>query len=292
MARIARPDIGIVTNVGPAHLQQLHSLAGVARAKGELFAALAAGGTAIINGDDERVVGLPVANGVRRVVFGLSEMAEVRAEAVAADGRGIAFWLVLPDGRWRVRLRVPGSYNVANALDAAAAAYALGVDGARIARGLADFRSCKGRMGVAELASGALLLEDFYNANPLAVQAALTTLNELPGGGRRIAVLGDMLELGETAAELHRQIGLAAARRVDMLILLGSLAKATAAGARQGGMTPQAVWVVASHAEAVRLLEDVLHPGDRVLVKGSRGMTMEKSCQALRDSGECPLVGH
>jgi UDP-N-acetylmuramoyl-tripeptide--D-alanyl-D-alanine ligase len=292
LARIARPGIGIVTNIGPAHLQQLGSLDGVARAKGELFAALPAGGTAIINGDDERVARLPVANGVRRVMFGVNEAAEVRAEAVAADGRGIGFCLVLPDGRWPVRLRVPGSYNVANALAAAAAAYVLGVDGERIARGLADFRSCGGRMGVKELASGALLLEDFYNANPLAVQAALTALNELPGGGRRIAVLGDMLELGETAAELHRQTGLAAARRVDMLILLGAMAEATAAGARRGGMAPQSVWVVTSHAEAVRLLEDLLHPGDKVLVKGSRGMTMEKICQALCDGGECPLAGY
>lgn len=292
LADISCPDLGIVTNVGPAHLETLHNLEGVARAKGELFAALPAGGTAVINGDDPRVLQLPVANGVRRLIFGCSPEAEVRAEDVAVDGQGVRFRLVLDTGSWPVRLSVPGRYNVHNALAAAAAAYVLKMSGEQIAEGLERFRSCAGRMEVAELSSGATLLEDFYNANPLAVQAALKALDELPGSGRRIAVLGDMLELGESAADLHRQTGLHASKCADLLILLGDRAEDTASGARQGGMAPQSVWVVKSHDEAVQLLGDLLRPGDRVLVKGSRGMAMEKICKALRASDGRPTAGH
>ncbi|MGE4545197.1 MAG: UDP-N-acetylmuramoyl-tripeptide--D-alanyl-D-alanine ligase [Pedobacter sp.] len=292
LAEISRPDIGIITNVGPAHLETLYNLEGVARAKGELFAALPPGGTAVINGDDQRVLQLPVANGVRRLIYGCGSDAEVRAEDVTVDGQGVRFRLVLPEGNWPVRLSVPGRYNVHNALAAAAAAYALNMSGMQIVEGLERFRSCAGRMEVAELASGATLLEDFYNANPLAVKAALKALDELPGSGRRIAVLGDMLELGEAAADLHRETGLHASKCTDLLILLGERAEDTAAGARQGGMPPQSVWVVKSHDEAVQLLGDLLRPGDRVLVKGSRGMAMEKICKALRASDGRPTAGH
>jgi UDP-N-acetylmuramoyl-tripeptide--D-alanyl-D-alanine ligase len=292
LAEISRPDIGIITNVGPAHLETLYNLEGVARAKGELFAALPPGGTAVINGDDQRVLQLPVANGVRRLIYGCGSDAEVRAEDVTVDGQGVRFRLVLPEGNWPVRLSVPGRYNVHNALAAAAAAYALNMSGIQIVEGLERFRSCAGRMEVAELASGATLLEDFYNANPLAVKAALKALDELPGSGRRIAVLGDMLELGEAAADLHRETGLHASKCTDLLILLGERAEDTAAGARQGGMPPQSVWVVKSHDEAVQLLGDLLRPGDRVLVKGSRGMAMEKICKALRASDGRPTAGH
>lgn len=292
LAEICRPAIGIVTNVGPAHLETLHNLDGVARAKGELFAALPADGTAVINGDDPRVLQLPVANGARRLIFGCHADAEVRAEQIMVDGQGIRFQLVLGDERWPVRLAVPGRYNVYNALAASAAAYALRMSGAQIVEGLEKFRSCAGRMKLAELGNGATLLEDFYNANPLAVQAALSALDELPGSGRRIAVLGDMLELGEAAADLHCQVGLNAAKCVDLLVLLGERAEDTARGALLGGLPPQSVWVVNSHDEAAQLLGDLLRPGDRVLVKGSRGMTMEKICNALRASDGRPAAGH
>ncbi|MGE4490838.1 MAG: UDP-N-acetylmuramoyl-tripeptide--D-alanyl-D-alanine ligase [Syntrophotalea sp.] len=292
LAEISRPDVGIVTNVGPAHLETLLTLDGVARAKGELFAALPVGGTAVINGDDPRVLQLPVANGVRRLIFGCGSEAQVRAEGLTADGDGMRFDLLLDEKVWPVRLSVPGRYNVCNALAAAAAAHGLKVDGAQIVQGLENFRSCSGRMKVTELASGATLLEDYYNANPLAVEAALTVLDDLPGSGRRIAVLGDMLELGEAAAGLHRQTGLKASKCTDLLILLGQRAEDTAAGARQGGLPPQSVWVVKNHQEAVSLLQDLLRPGDRVLVKGSRGMTMEKICDGLRAKDGRPSAGH
>lgn len=292
LAQIASPTVGVITNVGPAHLETLHGLDGVARAKGELFAALPAGGTAVINADDERVVQIPVANGVRRLFYGVAATAEVRAEAIAAAGANVSFRLVLPTGTWPVRLPVAGRHNVHNALAAAAAASALGVPGETIARGLEAFRPVRGRMELIELENGIVLLEDSYNANPLSMRAALTALDELGGVGRRIAVLGDMLELGLAAAELHREIGAAAAQLADRLLLLGSMAAETAAGARLAGMAAERVQVASSHEEAVMLLRQMLRPGDRVLVKGSRGMRMEKVSAALRETGGSRTAGN
>lgn len=282
LAEIALPDVGVITNIGPAHLETLHGLDGVARAKGELFAALKAGCTAVINADDERVAQLPVANGVRRLLYGFAATAEVRAEEVAVAGATVSFRLVLADGARPVTLAVAGRHNVCNALAAAAAATALRIPAEVIVRGLQSFRGGRGRMEVVDLGGGAVLIEDTYNANPLSVRAALTALDEMGGSGRRIAVLGDMLELGTEAAELHRQIGAEAAQRCDFLFLLGTMAGETAAGARQQGMPAERVRIVASHAEAADRLRALLRPGDRLLVKGSRGMRMEKVAAALR----------
>ena len=292
LAEIALPDVGIITNVGPAHLETLHGLDGVARAKGELFAALKAGGTAVINADDERVAQLPVANGVRRLHYGFFASAEIRAEEVAVAGAAVSFRLILPEGAWPVTLAVAGRHNVYNALAAAAAAAALAVPAAAIVRGLQNFRGDHGRMELVDLGNGTVLIEDTYNANPLSVRAALTALDEMGGGGRRIAVLGDMLELGAAAAELHRQIGAEAAQRCDFLILLGGMAGETAAGARQQGMAADRVQIVSSHVEAADRLRSLLRPGDRLLVKGSRGMQMEKVGAALRDSEHSLAAGN
>ncbi len=292
LTEIAAPDVGLITNIGPAHLETLHGLDGVARAKGELFAGLGQGGTAVINADDVRVAGLPVANGVRRLLFGCTPAADVRAERVTLWAEGVAFRLRLPQGDWQVKLRIHGRYNVHNALAAAAAAHALDIEPALIVRGLESFLPCAGRMETCVLADGVTLLEDCYNANPLAVKAALATLDEIPGDGRRVAVLGDMLELGSTSAELHREVGREAARRCDLLILLGEFAAETAAGARQGGLKADRIVLVSSHDEAVLQLQKKLQAGDRLLVKGSRGMTMEKICAVLKAGQKRRVVGH
>ncbi len=287
LTEIAEPFVGIVTNVGPAHLETLHNIEGVLRAKGELFASMKPGSIAVINADDERVARLPVANGVRRIFFGLSAEAQVRAENIRAAGRTLEFELLLPEGCWPVRLQVAGRHNVQNALAAAAAAFALGVDGEIIVAGLEAFRPAPGRMEVVSVKDDILILEDSYNANPLSVKAALMTLDELGGEGRRIAVLGDMLELGKTSAELHREIGQAAGRRVDLLVLLGKMAAEVAEGAREVGLTEEQIVIAGSHEEAVSCLCSRLQCGDRVLVKGSRGMTMEKISSVLRDPQGC-----
>jgi UDP-N-acetylmuramoyl-tripeptide--D-alanyl-D-alanine ligase len=292
LAEIAVPDVGVITNIGPAHLETLHGLDGVARAKGELFAALKAGGTAVINADDARVAQLPVANGVRRLLYGFAPEAEIRAEEVAVTGATVSFRLLLASGAWPVRLAVAGRHNVCNALAAAAAAVALAVSPEAIVRGLQAFRGGHGRMEVVDLGHGTVLIEDTYNANPLSVRAALMALDEMGGSGRRIAVLGDMLELGAEAVNLHRQVGAAAAQHCDLLLLLGAMAAETAAGARQQGLPADRIKIVASHAEAVERLRALLQPGDRLLVKGSRGMQMEKVAAALRGSDNSLAAGN
>jgi UDP-N-acetylmuramoyl-tripeptide--D-alanyl-D-alanine ligase len=290
LAEIAAPTIGVITNIGPAHLEELQTLDGVARAKGELFAALPAGGTAVINADDERVARLPVANGVNRLFYGLDPAATVHAAALAEAGTGIAFTLQLPEKSVPVRLAVPGRHNVANALAAAAAAHALGIGGADIASGLAAFRPRAGRLETVALEDGVLLIDDSYNANPLSMKAALAVLAE-SGGGRKLAVLGDMLELGDQAAALHREVG-GAAGWVDGLVVLGTFAGELAAGAREAGLAGERIRRVRDHAEALKVLCDWLEPGTRILVKGSRGMRMEKICAALRGAQACSKAGY
>jgi UDP-N-acetylmuramoyl-tripeptide--D-alanyl-D-alanine ligase len=292
LAEIAQPQIGVITNIGAAHLETLRGLDGVARAKGELFAALPPEGTAVINADDSRVLALPVANGAHRLLFGCSEQATVRAEEIQLWEGGVRFRLHLPDGSYPVQLHAWGRYNVHNALAAAAAAHALLVPGQVIVRGLESFRPCAGRMEVSELADDVLLLEDCYNANPMAVKAALATLAELPGKGRNIAVLGDMLELGEAAPQLHREVGQAAAGCVDELLLLGELSLETAAAACHAGMKKERVTVASDHQDLVGRLLQIVQPGDRVLVKGSRGMAMGKICTALKVCHPQQAVGH
>ncbi len=291
LAEIAAPGVGVITNIGPAHLEELQSLDGVARAKGELFAALTPGATAVINADDERVMGLPVANGVHRLLFGQAPEATVRAESIGSDGEAVHFDLLLPSGRWPVRLAVPGRHNVANALAAAAAGMAVGVTPGEIVAGLEAFRPRAGRLEVVHLPGDILLFDDSYNANPLSMKAALTALAE-SGGRRKIAVLGDMLELGPMATELHQEVGREVVSSADRLLVLGNFAAATAAGARDAGMDPELIRIVAGHEEAVTLLRSWLHPGDRVLVKGSRGMRMEKVSGALRAAETCRQAGN
>ena len=289
LAQIASPTIGLITNVGPAHLETLHGLEGVARAKGELFEAMQPQTTAVINADDDRVLALPVANGVHRILFGLNPQADVRAEAVVVKGDKVVFDLVLPKGRWPVTLSVPGRHNVANALAAAAAAVAMKVDGEVIARGLSLFRTIRGRMELFRLANGAQLIEDSYNANPSSMRAALDALNDLSGTGRRLAVLGDMLELGEESDALHRELGQQAASQVDALLLLGDKAGKVAEGAKEGGLDAAHLHVVDTAEAACRWLQSWLQPDDRILIKGSRGMRMEKISAALLAPGFFPI---
>ncbi len=287
LSQIAAPTIGIITNVGPAHLETLHGLEGVARAKGELFESLAPGSCAVINADDRHVRKIPVANSVRRLLYGLAPDADVRAGSILSTEKGQQFKLLLPDGEWPVQLGVVGQHNVSNALAAAAAAHVMGVDGETIARGLAAFNACSGRMELIDLECNVLLIEDSYNANPLSVGAALDTLDDLADSGQRIAVLGDMLELGEEATSWHQKVGAMAATKADLLILVGELCKAAGVGAVKAGMPDGAITCVDSHEEAIDLLRDLIQPGARILVKGSRGMRMETISNVLKKMQLC-----
>ncbi len=281
LAEIAAPQLGIITNVGAGHLENLGGISGVARAKGELFINLPRDGVALINADDHEVRQLPVANGVRRVSYGTGPEVDVRATRITTHEGSVGFDLNIGGKSQIVRLPLPGQHNVSNALAAAAAAMVLGVDLAGIVSGLESFQSCPGRMELIQLTDNIVLLDDSYNANPLSVHAALDAVHDLGYPGRCIAVLGDMLELGASAPELHQDVGAMAAKRVDWLLTIGEFAGETAQGAKAAGMPKQRVITTESHDELISRLQELLQAGDQVLIKGSRGMRMEKVTAAL-----------
>jgi UDP-N-acetylmuramoyl-tripeptide--D-alanyl-D-alanine ligase len=272
LTEIAVPDVGLITNVGPAHLEGLGSIAGVAAAKGELFAGMRAQAQIAVNMDDAWVVRVAAAFPGRRIEFG--DGREVAASAVDDRGfDGLAFTLHVGARRAPVRLRLAGRHNVQNALGAAAVAHALGIDVDAIAAGLAAAEPPKMRMQVVRLANGVTVVNDAYNANPASAEAALDALARTPG--RAIAVLGEMRELGSDSEALHRQVGAyAAACGVRWLLAVGPQAEALAAGARAAA-TDIEVTVCADAASAAALLLARWQAGDAILVKGSRGPDSE-----------------
>ena len=283
LAEIAAPDLGIITNAFPAHLEHLGSVEGVARAKGELFLRLKPGAWAVYNVDDPLVSKCPSPTSVNRLTFGLRG-AEVSSASIKTLGKkGESFTLRLPNEEQPVLLSAFGRHNIYNALAAAAAAHALGVPSEAIRIGLEEFTPYDKRFQLEEL-SGVTLIDDSYNANPSSMAAALETLRDVREEGRAAAVLGDMLELGAGAEEAHTALGRLAAGCVERIYLLGDLAGLVAEGARAAGFAPEGIMVGADHAEIARDLLSWVKPGDCVLVKGSRGMRMERVAQAMREA--------
>ncbi len=283
LAEIAAPRIGIITNAYPAHLATMGSVAGVAKAKGELFLRLPTGGRAVYNADDPLVAACRTAPGVERVGFGLHG-ADVTATGVKSYGtEGQAFTLELFGARAEVLLRAYGNHNIYNALAAAAAADAAGVPLDGIVAGLSAFTPYDKRFTLEDLGV-IVLIDDSYNANPASVGAALLTLRELKGEKRGIAVLGDMLELGTEAEAAHRDVGSLAGTCVDRLYLYGDMAPTVAAAATAAGMSEEEVVVADSRDEIVAdIIKDHLD-GDFIMVKGSRGMRMDLVASALREN--------
>ncbi|MFN2427410.1 MAG: UDP-N-acetylmuramoyl-tripeptide--D-alanyl-D-alanine ligase, partial [Candidatus Binatia bacterium] len=288
LTEISAPTVGLITCVAEAHLEGLGSIEGVARAKGELFAGLPPSAIAVVNADDENVVREASRFAGRRLTFG-------SAGAVAADDvrcdriDSSTFDLVYDAERERVELPLGGRHNVQNALGAAAAALAAGVLLPTIARGLSAMKPPPMRMSAELLANGVVLVDDAYNANPGSLGAALATLGGLDS--RRLVVIGDMLELGPTAAELHRRVGeQAAAISPVLLCAYGSFAADVAAGAIAAGLDASRTRVCARHDDAATEVASVWLPGDAVLVKGSRGSAMEKVVDALRSRAAAPAA--
>jgi len=287
LARIADPTVGAITNVAPAHLGLLGSIEAIARAKGELFARLRAGATAIVNADDPNCVAQSARFAGAKLRFGVRAPADFRARDVRVE-RGCAAWtLECPAGRAEIRMRSPGMHLVDDGLCAAAAAFASGALGARpleaIARGLEAFAGVPGRVALLETAAGLRVLDDSYNANPHSVAKGLETLAQLRAGGRTIAVLGDMFELGPEEAALHAGVGRAAGENgVDVLVAVGPLSQHTARAAREAGVArvleADGADAAAAHVRAVA------KPGDVVLVKASHGMKLERVVQILTET--------
>lgn len=282
LGAICRPTVGVITNVGPAHLEFLGTLEGVARAKGELIPQIDPAGTVILNRDDPYVAPLADAAGCNVIFFGSDPGAQVRAEAIAETDRGVDFDLVLPNARRAIALKTPGRFMVANALAAAAVGHVLGLEAEEIKAGLEAFQPVEGRLKVVQTARGVTIIDDTYNANPDSMAAAFDTLASLRKGRAGVIVLGDMFELGDAAERLHRDVGRRAAQTgPTRLYACGEFARAVAEGARSAGM--DAACIVTEEKEAIAAdLTERLTAGDWLLVKGSRGMAMETVVAAVK----------
>jgi len=284
LARLARPTVGVVVNVGESHLGMFGSREAIAKAKGELVESLPPDGTAVLNADDPQVAAMADRTVARVVTFGQGPGAEVRAERVALsdDGRA-SFTLVTPSGTAPVTLPAPGEHLVSCALAAAAAAAVCGVGPAAVATGLATATLSPMRMQVRRRPDGLTVVNDAYNANPSSMAAALKTLAALGRpGGRTVAVLGEMAELGPTAAEEHDRIGRLATRLgIDRLVGVGEPGRVLVNAARMEGMWPEEAEAVADLDAALALLAPVLGPDDVVLVKASRVVALDRVADAL-----------
>jgi UDP-N-acetylmuramoyl-tripeptide--D-alanyl-D-alanine ligase len=284
LCEVARPDVGVVTNVGPAHLEMFGSVDVVADAKAELVEALPPDGTAVLNADDPVVRGFDRRTTARALRFGRSSKADVRAEDTELDRRARAsFTLRTPVGTERVELTVPGEHMVSNALAAAAAGVALGLSAGECAAGLKEARVSAWRMEVTDTAAGVTVVNDAYNANPTSMAAALKTARWIAGDRRCVAVLGEMAELGPVSAAEHERAGELVARLgIDELVVVGAGARPIATGAGREGVEPDHIRVCDTAEEAVDAVRNMIHPGDVVLVKASRVAGLERVAEAIR----------
>ena len=277
LASYADPDVAVVTNVGPVHLEGCGSLAGVGYAKGELFHALRPTGIAVANADDPHALQQARLSRHKLITFGAARTSDVRLLSAHHGGKGLLLELSIAGQKRDVELQLIGTHNGHNAAAAAAVGLALGLDEDAIVRGLAAARTPGRRMRPVQLPGGGLLIDDCYNANPTSTKAALLTLTHLVRGkGRAIAVLGDMLELGATENDLHRDVGrFAAGAGLSLLVCFGRRAREIGEGAIEAGLREAFVQYAEDPAEAVRLVRASAQPEDVILVKGSRGMRME-----------------
>lgn len=288
LAPLLRPDIAVVTAVGASHLELLGSLDAVAQAKGELVEALAPEGLAVLAGDDPRVAGLAERTVAASVTVGHDAARDWRAREVTLDRRARAsFEALAPDGRRvPVRLALPGAHNVVNALCALAVADAAGVDLEAAAAALATARGSRWRLEAHDLPEGGVVLNDAYNANPASTAAALDALAAVGVPGTRVAILGEMAELGATTEEAHREVGArVAALGLDALIVVGAAAEPIATGARAAGFGG-ALAQVADGDAARAVARDHVDARSAVLVKASRAVGLESLAAGLaRDLG-------
>ena len=286
LAALAEPNVAVFTNVAPVHLEFFDSLDAIARAKYELVEGTDPKGTLVLNLDDERVSKFQEGFAGRVVTYGVEKKADVRAENLRAgrgDKSGAEFDLVMKRQRATISLQMPGRHNVRNALAAAAVAQAFDLSTDRTAVALGEFQAFAQRSEVLHLDSGVTVINDSYNSNPLALEEMLKVLGSWPTEGRRILVAGEMLELGKTAPELHRESGAKAVRLglVDWLLGVRNHAKFFLDGARQEGMDTSRMKFFETPEEAGEFTATLVKAGDTVLMKGSRGVCLEKALERI-----------
>lgn len=290
LARIAEPQIGVVTNVAPVHLEFFESVDAIGRAKRELIENLSPegkGSTAILNYDDERVRGFAEGFAGRVVTFGFGQGADFRgAELQTAPGNGTLFRIKGPQLEGEIYLPLPGRHNVLNGLAALAACSLFGLPLEDLQHAFADFQPLPQRSEIITLAEGVTVINDSYNSNPVAMENLLETLAAWPGA-RRIVVAGEMLELGPTSPEWHRAIGRKCVRSgAEWLLAVQGNARFFLEGAFEAGLPPDQGKFFDSPEEAGKFARALLRAADVVLVKGSRAVGLERVIQLLRVDSE------
>jgi len=274
LARAACPDVAVITTIGPVHLEGLGTVENVAREKFKLVLALPADGVAVLPADDPWLEPLLKECSCRVVTFGV-EKGDYRAESITF-GEETVFEMITPAGTHEMRVSVPGFHNIANCLAAAGACVAVGMKLPDIAEALAGFTPPTWRMEIVPLAGNRMLLKDCYNANPLSVKVALEVLASR-GNRPKLALLGDMMELGDRSHALHEEMGREAARLgVDRLIHVGAFGSAVGDGFVSAGGDKTAVTVAADKETAWKIIASTVGSFGAILVKGSRAMRMEK----------------
>jgi len=283
LATIAEPDIGVITNIGPAHLEGFGSLDVVMEEKGDLFLNMKDPGVAIINRDDPFSRVLADRWRGRNISFGIDENAFVRAERIFIRGeRGVSFTLNMGGTGKGIDMTVVGRHNIYNALACAAACWAMDITYDLICEGLSAFRQVEGRMDIHRLKRGGTVIDDTYNSNPASVMEALKTLGDLKGKNESIVILGDMLELGEEAGRLHEEVGRAITNTgVSNLFLKGEFSQSVAKGAVERGFREDHIYFAETPDRIMGVLHSLVREGDWILVKGSRKMKMEEFLHAI-----------
>ncbi|MEW6685036.1 MAG: UDP-N-acetylmuramoyl-tripeptide--D-alanyl-D-alanine ligase [Candidatus Edwardsbacteria bacterium] len=279
LCELALPSIGVITNIAEAHLEFLKNIDNIARAKAELLHALPAKGFAILNADDKRVMAKAKETKAKIITFGIKQKAEVKVKQISEESFQTIFLL---EDDTEILLSLLGRHNIYNALAAIATAKVLGITTKEVTETLQNFKPAKLRMEHTFL-SGIEIINDAYNANPTSMKLALEVLSNLPSKGRKIAVLGDMLELGPQSQTYHKEIGkFISSLKFSLLLTVGQEAKYISEEALKHGMKKTSVWHFSQNKEAVEFLKDFLVEKDLVLVKGSRKMRLEEIIEDLK----------
>jgi len=282
LSRIIQPDIGIITNIGISHIEKLGSRQNIMRAKLEIINGMKENGVLILNGDDELLSGLEGLLPMPVVFYGINENCDVKGYGIVSMGeKGVRFTVNIRNRDVDIFLPVPGIHNVSDALAAIACAVELGITDENIQKGLIRYSSEKMRLNIMEYGN-VKVINDTYNAAPSSVMAALSVLREISGERRSIAVLGDMLELGEYACEAHKSVGVRVAHEnICYLVAIGELARDYVTGATEAGMDKSRTVHFSDPEKAVDFLKELIKPDDVILFKGSRGMQLDRIIERI-----------
>ena len=281
LSSVSSPDICVITNIGIAHLEFFKTREGILQEKSQMIQDMKNGGSIILNGDDDLLCKMSPVKGVAPVFFGTGSNCAFRADNIEPQGlRGTSCTITLKDGTsFDCLVPVPGIHMVSNAIAGAAVGYTLGLTASEIKAGIESLPSIPGRNHIIET-DHMIILDDCYNANPISMKASIDVLNMAIG--RRVAVLGNMGELGDTAEVLHAEVGTYAAQQnVDLVCGIGDLTHALVEEASRGTHT-QALWF-ADNESFIQAIPDIIKDGDNVLVKASHGMNFPQIVHALEE---------